>query len=223
MLRDLRKAQAIEHPIGGHAAFARHLDAPMRQIEFAGGMGVGVDAHHAAEIERTPMPAPIEIEPPGIGIDLDGDAIFGTGNQNLFDIDLISGPPQQLPPRHVAENSGVGIGHGTDDPLRLFLAIHLEAAMHARHHEIATLQDCVGIIEGTIAEDVGFNALEDAKILSEGLIELVDGAVLRRDLGERMEKIKFELRGAPWTEPSIMEVLFYGRINFPNKDVSVSD
>ena len=41
--------------------------------------------------------------------------------------------------------------------------------------------------------------------------------------GERMEEKQFELRGAPWTEPSIMEVLFYGRINFPNKDPSVFD
>jgi hypothetical protein len=51
----------------------------------------------------------------------------------------------------VAENSGVRIGYGADDPLRLFLAIHLEAAMHARHHEVETLQDGVGIIEGALA------------------------------------------------------------------------
>ena len=32
--RDFLKRQAIEHPIGGHAAFARHLNAPMGQVEF---------------------------------------------------------------------------------------------------------------------------------------------------------------------------------------------
>jgi hypothetical protein len=41
--------------------------------------------------------------------------------------------------------------------------------------------------------------------------------------GERMQDGKFESRGKPWIEPSIMEALFYGRINFPNKNVSVFD
>jgi len=50
-----------------------------------------------------------------------------------------------------------------DDPLALFLAIHLEAAMHACHHEVETLQDGIGIIEGTTAEDVGSIAFEDCE------------------------------------------------------------
>ena len=42
--------------------------------------------------------------------------------------------------------------------------------------------------------------------------------------GARMEdQGSFQSRGRPWKPTSIMEVLFYGRINFPNKDVSVFD
>ena len=102
--RDFLKRQAIEHPIGGHAAFARHLNAPMGQVEFPSRMGVGVDAHHAAEVERALMPAPIQIEPPRIGVDLDGDAVLGTDGENFFHIDLVAGPAQELTPRHVAKD-----------------------------------------------------------------------------------------------------------------------
>ena len=99
-------------------------------------MGVGVDAHHAAEVERALMPAPIQIEPPRIGVDLDGDAVLGTGGENFFHIDLVAGPAQELTPRHVAKDSGVRIGDRADDSSGLFFAVHLEAAVHARDHEI---------------------------------------------------------------------------------------
>jgi len=112
MLRDLRKRQAIEHPIGGHAAFARHLDAPMRQIEsrveWASGLTLIVQPTSSARRCQRQSRSSRQ----GLALILDGDAIFGKATRNLFDIDLISGPPQQLPSGHVAENSGVGIGYG---------------------------------------------------------------------------------------------------------------
>jgi hypothetical protein len=33
----------------------------------------------------------------------------------------------------------------------------------------------------------------------------------------------FQSMGHPWQPVSIMEALFYGRLDFPNKDVSVFD
>jgi hypothetical protein len=41
--------------------------------------------------------------------------------------------------------------------------------------------------------------------------------------GARMEGHEFTSMGRPWKPISIMEALFYGRINFPNKDVHVFD
>ena len=69
MLRQAGKREGIEHAVGGHAAFARHFHTPMRQIEFVGGMRVGIDAHHTAEGQRPAMPAPVQIEPPRIGVE----------------------------------------------------------------------------------------------------------------------------------------------------------
>src|SRR5438552_3623004 len=75
-ISDLAQAEAIEHALFRHPALAGHLDAPMGEIELGHGMRIRVDAHPAAELERFAVPAPVEVEPPGIGIDLDRDAVL---------------------------------------------------------------------------------------------------------------------------------------------------
>ena len=73
-VRKCRKVHGIENPFRRYAALAGHLDSPVSKADFRSGMGIGIDAHHAAEFERPAVPAPIEVEPPRVGIDLDGDA-----------------------------------------------------------------------------------------------------------------------------------------------------
>jgi hypothetical protein len=41
--------------------------------------------------------------------------------------------------------------------------------------------------------------------------------------GERMQDRRFESRGRVWNNPSIFEALFYGRIEFPNREISEAD
>ncbi|MGY3105314.1 hypothetical protein ACVWW7_001941 [Bradyrhizobium sp. LM6.9] len=50
------------------------------------------------------MPAPIEIEPPWVGIDLDDDVMLGARAKHLLDIDFVAWPPLELPPGHVADD-----------------------------------------------------------------------------------------------------------------------
>jgi hypothetical protein len=59
---------------------------------------VRIDAHNAAEAKRRLVRAPVKIEPPGIRVDLDCDAVLGACDQNFFNVDLVAAPPQQLPP-----------------------------------------------------------------------------------------------------------------------------
>ena len=55
-------------------------------------MGIGIDADDTAVIEGSLVPAPIEIiKPPRMSIDLDGDAVFRAGFEDLLDVDLVSG------------------------------------------------------------------------------------------------------------------------------------
>ncbi len=39
------------------------------------------------------MPAPIQVEAPRVGIDLDHDVVLGAGVQHLLDIDFVAWPP----------------------------------------------------------------------------------------------------------------------------------
>jgi hypothetical protein len=49
-----------------------------------------IDAHDAAEFQRTTKPAPIEIQPPQIRVDLNGDPVLATSGKDRLDIQFIS-------------------------------------------------------------------------------------------------------------------------------------
>src|SRR3954471_18222459 len=74
-----RQAHGVDHPIGGHSSLASHLDSPVRKVDFVCGMRVRVNTHHAAQFESATVPAPIEVEPPRVGVDLHGNAPPGAG------------------------------------------------------------------------------------------------------------------------------------------------
>ena len=137
-------------------------------------MRIGIDAHHAAQLEGAGMPAPIEVEPPGVGIDLDRNPMLRTCSQNLLDIHVITRTPEQLASGHVSEDRGAGIGHGAQDAFGLRLAGKAETAVHARHDEIEPRQHFLVIVEGAVGQDVGFDPLEDTEARAEGTIESVD-------------------------------------------------
>jgi hypothetical protein len=124
-------------------------------------MGVGVDAHEAAELEGRFMPAPVKIEPPRIGIDLDRDPVLGACRKHLFDVNVVAGAAQQLPPSHMPEDGGIRIGYCADDALGLRCAVHLETAVHARDDKVERLQDLVRVVESAVRENVRFDAFED--------------------------------------------------------------
>ena len=52
-------------------------------------------------------------------------------------------------------------------------------------HPVEPSKHGVGIIQRTVGQDVGFNAFENPEALAETLVQRVDGAVLRHDLGDR--------------------------------------
>jgi hypothetical protein len=123
VLQQTGKAECIEDAFGRHATFARHFNTPVCQIKFVGRMGIWIDAHHASEFQGATMPAPIEIKPLRVRIDLNGNPVLGTSGKDRLDVHLIAGPTQQLPPRHVAKDSGKRILHRADDALSLGLAV----------------------------------------------------------------------------------------------------
>ena len=81
MAKEFRERHRVEDPVGGNTALARHLDTPMHVIELADGVGVRIDAQNASITECCLMPAPVKIEPPGMGIDLDDNVVLSADSK----------------------------------------------------------------------------------------------------------------------------------------------
>src|SRR5437016_1405041 len=66
--KPMRKRSSIlgvDHPVGRHPAPAGDGKAPAgRRGDFAGRMGVRIDAELAAEFDPAPQPAPVKVEAP---------------------------------------------------------------------------------------------------------------------------------------------------------------
>jgi hypothetical protein len=94
-LRKTSEVQRIQGAIRVDAALARHRQPPPHQVELRDGMGVGIDAESAAELQGALVPAPVKVEPPRICVDLDGDAVFRARLQDFLDVHVIAWPAQE--------------------------------------------------------------------------------------------------------------------------------
>src|SRR4051794_14962637 len=56
MSEQLAERHAVKNPISRYTILSGHRDAPTNQIDFRGGMSIGVDAHQAAKLKRTLTP-----------------------------------------------------------------------------------------------------------------------------------------------------------------------
>ena len=116
---ELCEAHGVEHAVLRHGAFAGHQHAPLDVVDFFGRVGVGIDAEQASQLQPARAPAPVEIETPRVGVDLDGNAVFGAGLQDLLHVHFVAGTSQQLPSRDMAEDCGARVGNGSDDAFGL--------------------------------------------------------------------------------------------------------
>ena len=82
-------------------------------------MSIGVDAEAATQFQSATQPPPIEVEPPRIAVDLNGNPVLGAGDQNALDINLVTRPAQQLPAGHVADDANERVGSRTHETVGL--------------------------------------------------------------------------------------------------------
>ena len=117
-------------------------------------MCVGIDTEHAAKFQAALIPAPVEIKPPRVRIDFNGDAVLRACLENFFDIDLIAWRPQQLASGHVAEHGDKRVPHRAQDALCLRRALQAELSVDTCDEEIEAAQDVIGAIERAIRQNV---------------------------------------------------------------------
>ena len=177
VLSEGRKIEAVKDRRARNASFARHLNSPMRKVDFICRVRVWIDAHHAAQLKGPLVPPPIKVKPPRAGVDFDGHALCCAGGKNALDINLITGTAEKQPSCHVSENGRVRILDNAQNARRLRFTIKREPAMHTRNHKIELRQHFFGIIQRTVGKDVRFNAFEDMEIISVVFIQSMDFGV----------------------------------------------
>ena len=148
-------------------------------------MGVGVDAELAAELDPAAQPPPVEIEPPGVAIDLDRDTVLGAGGQHALDVQVIARAAQQLPAGHVTNDGDEWVGGCAHEAFGLRLPVEAELPVDAADDEIEAAQHVVRIVERAVRKDIGLDALEDAEAAAERRVEAVDLSLLLLDLLDR--------------------------------------
>src|SRR5581483_6602454 len=181
---DFGPAQAVQHVLLRDAAFPRDQQAPVGQVDLGNRMRVRVDAEHAAEFKAPPVPAPVEVEPPRIAVDLDRNAVLGAGGEHRLDIDVVAGAAEQLAPGHVSENRRRRMADRGQNPFGLLLLVQLEPAVDARHDEVEAGEDIVRIVERAVDEDVRLDPVEDVKPPAVLPVEPGDLRLLLGDLIE---------------------------------------
>jgi hypothetical protein len=100
-------------PIAASAAILAGSEFTISRVECASGLML----MRQPKRKRALVPAPVKIKTPRVRVNLNSDAMFGAGFQNLFGYSLRNRPPQQLPSGHMAEDGGAGICDGAQDLL----------------------------------------------------------------------------------------------------------
>src|ERR1700712_3646502 len=183
--RDFRERHRVEDAVGGDTALAGHGDPPVHVVELGDRVRVRINAEHAAKLKGGLVPAPIKIEPPWMSVDLDNDVMLGAGAQHFLDVDFVAWPPLELAAGHVSDDGSMRMRDGPKQPQGLRLAVQFEPAMDARDHEIEALQYVVVIVERSVGQNVGLDAFEDPKILTETLVQAVRFPMLLCDFLHR--------------------------------------
>ena len=149
-------------------------------------MRVRIDAHHAAQIERAAVPAPVEVKSPWVRVDLDRHMVLGASAiENFLYVDLVAGTPEKLSPRHVTEDRHERISNCAQYALGLFLLVLPELPMDAGHDEVKAAEDIIRIVQRAVRENVGLNSLENAEFPAVLRVQSVGLGLLFRNLLNR--------------------------------------
>ena len=90
-------------------------------------MGVGVDRAENSEIAGFVPPAPIEVEPPWVGVEFDPSASGGGGLKDFRDVEGVGFPFEEEAAGSVAEAGDVFVLHGANDAIGHFVFIGSES------------------------------------------------------------------------------------------------
>ena len=136
----------VDDVLGAEPALAGEGDAEIEEAEMLGLMGIGIDAAEDAEIPSLVPPAPIEVEPPRVAVELDPGAGLSGDLEYLRHIHRIGLALEEEPTGGMAETGDAGIFHGADEAIGVVLFIRTEAGVDGGDDVIQLREHGVGKI-----------------------------------------------------------------------------
>ncbi len=161
----LSQRQAVDHILPREPAFAGGFDAIDHRLQSVRAVGIGVDAaFHAFRFRELP-PAPVHVQTPRAGVELDDGAGFRGGIDHGSHVHIVSRALQQQPSREMSQHGDVRILNGSNDALRHLRLGQIEDVVHGGDHIIELAHNLVTEIEAAILENVHLAAGKDAEAL----------------------------------------------------------
>ena len=175
--------QAVHDICFGQPAFAGDVGTEAEVLELRDVVRVGIDDATDAFPFREGPEAPVHVEAASISVEFNPCSCACGSVDHARDIECVSLSREQEPTGEMAEHGDVGIFDGADDSFCHRRFAHFEGVMNRCYDVVELGEDVVGVVEGTVFEDVAFDAGEDSKIGAEFGVELVDGLDLFEELG----------------------------------------
>ena len=126
-------------------------------------VGVGIDAAFDTLLLGELPPAPVHVETPGAGVELDDGAGLGGGIDHSGNVDIVSRALEQQTAGEMAEHGDVRILDGADDALCHLGLGQIEDVVNGGDDVVELRHDFVAEVEAAVFEDVHLTAGEDAE------------------------------------------------------------
>ena len=141
------------------------VHAEAQVVEVMDGMGVGVDAHQHSRVLGHPAGEIGEVQPLGVGVELEEATALPRMAEDALQIDLVGFPLEEQPPRGVGEDVKMGVVHGLENARSLPVAGKVESAVDRAHDDVELTQDVVRQVQIAVLQDVHLDPLEQGEPL----------------------------------------------------------
>ena len=129
-------------------------------------MGVGIDDALHAFVPGLFPPAPVEIETPGVAVELDHGVVGGAGVDDFGDVELVGLALKEETAAEVAEHGDVRIFHGAENALGHFVLGQLKRVVNAGDDVVQFRQKIVLKVQAAIPQDIDFRTGENPELVS---------------------------------------------------------
>ena len=161
---ELGEGAGIDDVLRTKPTFAGEGDSEIEEAEVRCFMGVGVDAAEDAQVPSFVPPAPVEIEPPRIGIQFNPRAVGRGRLKNFGNVERIGLSFEKKPAGGVPEAGDMLIFDGTDDAIGHLLFIRGKTGVDRGDHVIQFLKERIGKIKFSAFENIALRSRQESAL-----------------------------------------------------------